>query len=564
MGGIGEDVMRRLLMPPIITLMLSSILVATTSEKKHSSQPQLTIVIVIDQFSAHQLKKVTPFLSGGIKRMLEQGTVYTNARHPHGFPTTATGHAALNTGAFGKDHGITLNAWRNDNGKTHCFSDDRDCSLIFRGNHFHNHGASAANLMTEGLSDQFVKASRPDAPHQAIALSHKCRAAIGLSGKQGKPIWLDPESLQFTSSKAFFDKLPGWVDEINKQYHIKHNAWVDWRLRFPKDHPAYQSPLLNNYTWSSSPTPLAGTTVQNHVPHKKQNKIKRDGLPRSSNFAISPASNQLLLNVATRCLEQTMVSPNQHLLLWVSLSPLDRIGHSFGPYSYEALDMIYHLDLQLEQFIHEVIKKYAVYKPLFALTADHGVLPIPEKLPSLGLPQGKRINSSELIHKLNEIAQRNYGIKKAVKEFISNHFFLNQKKIRKLSLNQREKLLNNFKKIIGSTQGIKQVWTSQELALGSFSPLSPEYCMQQQLYPGRVGDLICLPQPWATLSKGNSGATHKSPYPIDTHVPLILYDAINPIKKEISSSVFIPQLTVTLSRILNVAPPPKAAFGELP
>ncbi len=69
------------------------------------SSPKLAVIIVIDQFAYDYIPKLSPFLQGGIKKLLNNGIVYNFATYPHAAPGTAVGHAGLATGSYAKDHG---------------------------------------------------------------------------------------------------------------------------------------------------------------------------------------------------------------------------------------------------------------------------------------------------------------------------------------------------------------------------------------------------------------------------------------------------------------------------
>ena len=103
-------------------LMLSLCFITYT----YAKPPRLTIIFVIDQFAYHYFPKLEKHLKGGIKYLLDNGINYTNAYFPHAMPATATGHAALNTGTFAKDHGFIGNSWFDNEGNRIACDDDND------------------------------------------------------------------------------------------------------------------------------------------------------------------------------------------------------------------------------------------------------------------------------------------------------------------------------------------------------------------------------------------------------------------------------------------------------
>src|SRR5437667_251810 len=89
-----------------IALVLFLFFSSTHRLLSNNNSPKLTIIIVIDQFAYDYFYKLSPYFKHGLKYLIENAVVYTNAYHPHGYPATAAGHAALNTGAYAKDHGF--------------------------------------------------------------------------------------------------------------------------------------------------------------------------------------------------------------------------------------------------------------------------------------------------------------------------------------------------------------------------------------------------------------------------------------------------------------------------
>ena len=110
-----------------------------------------------------------------------------------------------------------------------------------------------------------------------------------------------------------------------------------------------------------------------------------------------------ILDCAQACIK-THVSRKHRdrLLLWVCLSPLDKVGHKYGPQSMEAIDMIYHLDKQIRRFIRQTLRVIGKHEVVFALTADHGAMPIPELLHEEGLTQARRLDRVELMNNINQ------------------------------------------------------------------------------------------------------------------------------------------------------------------
>src|SRR5882672_570114 len=76
------------------------------------SKPKLILVIVVDQFRYDYLERFGDlFGSGGFKRLLNQGALFTNANYDYVPTFTACGHAAIFSGSVPAMNGIVGNAW---------------------------------------------------------------------------------------------------------------------------------------------------------------------------------------------------------------------------------------------------------------------------------------------------------------------------------------------------------------------------------------------------------------------------------------------------------------------
>src|SRR3954469_4767822 len=74
-------------------------------------KPKLVINLAIDQFRYDYLTRFVSEYTGGLKRLLERGAVFTNAHYEH-FPTiTAVGHSTVLSGATPSISGIVGNEW---------------------------------------------------------------------------------------------------------------------------------------------------------------------------------------------------------------------------------------------------------------------------------------------------------------------------------------------------------------------------------------------------------------------------------------------------------------------
>lgn len=545
-----KKTMRNIFYSVISTLFITGLMAAKA--------PQLTVVVVIDQFSAHYIPKLRPFLKGGIKMLDQEGVSYLNAFYDHSLPATGPGHTLLTTGTYGSVHGIINNRWYNEKGQSvACDDDTAERAAVFAPNGFHKHGKSAHNTMVDNLSDQLIMHSYPHARNAVWSLSLKSRSAISMAGKLGKAVWFDDKTGNYTSSKAYFKELPGWIKTFNKKEKVSKLKKACWKSLYPNGHPAYHFSLIDEYDDSSDRSIIDKEFALQGLTEK--------GVTNFADFDRTPQANQHLINLAKACLNANLSTKKEdRFVLWLGLSSLDKVGHIYGPNSKEAIDMIYQMDAQLKEFFEYLYKRVKKENVLLVLTADHGVQPIVEQLNKQGLDIAHRYIAQDFITDINALIKKKYGVADIIQNFKEPQFYLNQEKLSKLSAEKKNNLYEDIKRYLLSKKGIRRAWTFDELQKATFADYDLDKYLQRQLYKGRSGQIIYAVSPYTAIDTYPGGTSHITPYAYDTQVPLIFYQPGMFEHKKIAKNVFMPQVAVTLATILDVPRPSAASASVLP
>lgn len=513
-------------------------------------EKRIVIVIIVDQLSYHYLKPRLPHFTGGIHRLVSNGINYTNAYQPHGAPFTSTGHAALSTGTFANTHGIVGNNWFDKMGKNVLSDDDpSEQARVFSPSGTYDYGKSAHNLLVDTISDQTVLYNKKKicikSPH-VISFSFKSRAAIFTAGNMGKAIWFDTDAGLFTSSKAYFKELPPWLIQFNTKHVQRVNKKISWPLAHP-DTPAAYQPCTN-----SIPTLL-------YAPRYGKNES------RHTLFSKTPHANQITFECALTYIQKNVEKNGKDkVLIWISLSSLDQIGHELGPDSVESIDTLYHLDQQLGSFISKVNELVHKHEVAFLFTSDHGVTPIPEQMRKAGMKNARRIMYQPLLGEMNSIIQSKYQIETLVIGFRVPDFYFDQKKWTEIKHNKQNKIIGTLKEYLLKQAGILQIWSFSELQNAIFHPEQLGSFFKNQLYFGRTGQLIVQTQPYSFLTSYRKGTTHSTPYKYDTHIPLILYQQSTAKKQAINTKVWSLQVAPTIAHLLHVPSPSATTASLLP
>lgn len=515
--------------------------------------PRLTVVMVIDSFAYEYIRKLEPNFCGGLRSLMENGVVYTCAHYPHALPTTAVGHTALSTGVYGNDHGIVTNAWFDQEGKKiQSDADNAPDAAVISPTGFYDFGKSARTIMTQGISDCLMMETKPCARTKVFSISLKARAAIGTANKLGKAIWFDAKSGLMTSSKYYFSQLDEWLMKFNKQHGVDKLESFCWDYKYCKDSDYYNFDMIDELADVKQETGILGKKIV--IDHSADHAYEA--------FEASIYANQLLIDCARECIKANLSCNRQErLLVWLCLSPLDKVGHLYGPMSKEVIDMIYHLDNQLKyffRFIHRHIKQSDV---LYVLTADHGMTPVPEYSQQQGYP-ARRLLVKDVQEEVQKAIRSATGVD--VKVYIKTPNVYFSKDFYEVNQRMQDWIINVAKSVLKSTPGIKNVWTNADLDFMCPEPDSMEYWFKQQRFAGRSGHLLVAVEPFALLSKYETGTSHDTPYELNTHVPLIIYRAKTFEKKIINSSVNMLQFANSLAQMLQIPGPASSTFPILP
>lgn len=517
--------------------------------------PKLTVIFVIDQCPFDALSKTYPYMHGGIKQLIDQGINYNNAHHPHSTTATCTGHTALGTGAFANEHGITGNGWYNQHGKkVACDDDDSSAAAVFSPEGIYTFGKSPHFIMVDGISDQFILNGSPQVPHHAVSISNKSRSAIA-TGSRASAFWFDDKSGRLTSSKAYFDTLPAWVQSFNEQYSIPSPSTLEWKQCYDNSTNAYFFSHVDDYRFVRLKS-LVNKTIE--IGSDKKNPY--------ANFELSPHANTFLFNAALTCAKEYVSSDKpDRMLLWICLSSLDKIGHRFGPWSREYLDTLYHLDIGIGLFMKQAEQLVGKDNVLFVLTSDHGVPPLIEYIHEKGLHDlGTKINPKLLIQEINNFVEEKYHVKNLIHATTNQQLYFNRRQLYSVPLRERHTLIKDISHFLERIPGIKKAWTPHTLLTRSFPTNSQEFYFQQQVYSGRTGQIILQMRPFSLIMEHKHGISHRTPHTYNTHVPLIIYGHSYTKPQKIYARVLTLQLANTLAALLKIPQPSSSYMDILP
>lgn len=325
----------------------------------------LVVTLVVDQFAAWIAEDRLPLLppDGGFARLRREGTWYRHVRYGHAATDTAPGHSSLYTGHAPRESGILANELPDGRGGRVSILRDEASRVVTNEGVTDAVGSSIARLRVDTLADA-LRARAPGAV--IVSISLKDRGAIFGGGRRPTAtLWFDPARDRFVTSTAFGQTLPSWVGPHGlppalqalraTPWTLSDEPWVRAHAATPDDQPGEGD--LDGW----------GTTF----PHDFARARRPAGALRAS-----PMGDSAVLALAGDAL--TARDPRAPMLLALSLSSNDYIGHLFGPDSWEAWDQLRQLDASLGRFFARLDAVAGSDGWSLVLSADHGITSLPE------------------------------------------------------------------------------------------------------------------------------------------------------------------------------------------
>jgi arylsulfatase A-like enzyme len=247
---------------------------------------------------------------------------------------------------------------------------------------------------------------------------------------------------------------------------------------------------------------------------------EKPGAKFYNQFEASPFANDHLVNFAKAAIESEQLGADDTPdLLTISFSSNDLVGHSFGPYSQEVQDITLRTDRALAELFSYLDRKIGFDHVLVALTADHGVAPVPEQVRALGY--GGRVEAKQATDAVTAALNQRYGDDKWILTFVNGNIYFDESVIsrRKLDLEEVETVASQA---VMKIHGIAAAVTGTQIMAGRLPNTPIAASIANGYFPTRNGNLIIVPRPFYLFGEGVT-ATHGTPYSYDTHVPVILF-----------------------------------------
>ena len=541
--------------------LLASLFPAAAHAQAYVGRPKLIVLVVIDQFRGDYLNRDRAEFKGrGFRLFMDQGAWFTDCYYDYANTKTAPGHATIGTGAYSDGHGIESNefwdASRSWEKKVTAVEDERYQLVDLPPASIPSNqpgapptalnyviGSSPRNLRATTFGDELRLATQGRSRVYGVSL--KDRAAILPAGQSANgAFWVDNVSGHFTTSTYYMEHLPEWARAFNAS-----------------DRPAQ----------AERESMVEGTTQFFDLVGRM------------------PAANSYELDFTKALIDGEKLGQSGVTdLVVVSLSANDIQGHQFGPDSDSEEKMILSLDRDLDSFNSWLDKTVGLDNVWLALTADHGIPPIPADAARLGI-HAATLDMDVLYQKLNADLNTRYSKDKKGKpiQFLLPgpdlpYIILDRRAFEKVHIDEKA-AEDAVAELLPAAIAAQTPKIDEQIPAQHRLPPSPQFAgaytrlelAHGQLPTSELGHVLAHSYAdhgnWYVFLAlgayqmedfhGSIGTTHFSPWSYDRHVPLAFHGAPF-LAGEYHGRVAPVDLAATLASLAGVNQP-SAAVGRV-
>ncbi|MCF7807093.1 MAG: alkaline phosphatase family protein [Candidatus Marinimicrobia bacterium] len=507
--------------------------------------PRLVVFIVVDDLAHHTYTHYQALFTGGFKWLYDHGVSFDNAHLEHGYASTGPGHFVLGSSLHPGPAGLLANHFydKRVGHDVYCIEDSSAHELDIPAN-----SVSYKNVPGSTFGD-WLKARSPES--KVIGVGCKDRAAILLSGKNADlAVWYNWRG-SFTTNDYYTETTPAWLHDFNREHNMVSYRDSLWTRSLP-------DAIYDQYAHADSfPGETDRYLTDTYSPvFPKGIESEWDDKKVFSEMGSRPWLDRMTLQLASKAIkEEGLGQDDVPDVLTLGLSVMDIIVHYYGPYSQETMDLLVKMDGYLQNFLDDLDDQIGLEHVVFALSTDHGSLPLPEHWTQVMGKTGGRINAVEL-NAARDKAMASILDMYGTHDFIlrrGDTYFYDQNSMTSLGV-EPARIDSIIRSNLESVEGIGRVYTKAEL-------LDPDpedrnaVRLSHMTHPELSPDIYTLLEKgW--IYRGPYGTSHQTPYDYDSHIPL-MFSSLGFTRTTLNDSVQMADVAITLADILNVNPPHK-------
>ncbi len=496
-------------------------------EAKNAGEgPDLIVGIVVDKMRYDYLTRMWDrFGDGGFRKLVSEGSSFSNARYDYLVNQSAPGYATIFTGANPSAHGIISDKWYDrlrDDMQSAVFSD----YAAAVGGSFVNGKRAPSGLLAGTFGDELRMAN--DFRSRVFSVSLNDAASIISGGFSANAAWwFDNASGTWMSSSYYIDSLPGWVEEFNAGMLPDTYLGRKWE------------PLAERYSYFR-----VGEESRPDAFHYDMKRMRRRGddygllrsIPYGNTFTKDFALN-LILN-------EQLGKRNGADMLIIGFSATAEIDRNYGTFSMEVQDAYLRLDQDIAHLLDFLDEHICRSRILVFLTSDRAVSYPVSYNNSARIPGGT-FSPGMAMSLLRSYLNVTYGQGDWVSTYNAGMVYLNHNFIEDNNIplndiqNRAARFLNHFSGVAGTL--------AEDVLRRNYFSSGIQSHIQAGFHPKRSGDImIYLQQGWFERSLSGDQLSMIS---YDRHVPLIFYGwniESNNFKREVGVADIAPTISLLL------------------
>lgn len=505
----------------ILTSLLTVLILSSLQAQQTANSPKLVVGVTIDQLRSDYLEAFSALYGEkGFKRIFKDGCVYRNVEYSFDNADRASAIAAIYTGTSPYYNGIIADNWldRSTLRVVNCVDDTKAFGYETL------QSSSPSKLVVSTVTDELKVSTNGRglvfafAPFREAALFSAGHAADGA-------FWLNDDNGHWCGS-SFYGNFPFWVSSYNGS--------------------ANSDKKIKSSVWEPLSTGTDGTSNKDKGDVFKYTFSDASGRLR---FKSSPLVNEEVNNMVGQCLQNTVIGADNVSDFLSVTYYAGCYGHkTFLESSQEMKDAYVRLDKNLADLIDMVDRKVGLQNALFFVTST-GFVDDEEVNEIYRIPTGL-FNIKRCVALLNMYLMATYGDGQYVEAHHNSQIYLNHKLIEKKKLNLYQ-VMERSAEFLMQVQGVKEVYTSNRLLLGTRTPELGRFRNGFNL--STSGDIIVMANPgWRFVdSDKNEQPTVRNSY---VEFPLIFFGAnIKP--ETLYTPVTIDYIAPTLSNLMRIRAP---------
>ena len=406
--------------------------------------PRIVVNITVDQLRSDYMNAFMPvYGEKGFKRLLKDGKVYNHAEYPQSGLSRASSIATVSTGTVPYDHGIIGEEWldRKTLRPVSCVDDDSYEGLLTA------EKTSPVHLTVSTIGDELKIASEGKSVVYAIS-PFRDASVLGAGHAADGAFWINRLTGRWCGT-SYYGAFPTWASAVDRQ------SLLDDRLKSTLWKPI--SELSGNFSYF-----LSGGV-------KKPFEHRFKGDLRFTSFLTSGLVNEYVCDFALACINGSGMG-NDEITDYLSVTFYAGNFESkpVADYPMELQDTYLRLDQSIARLIDSVESKVGKDHVLVVLTSTGYCNEETRNLYTYRIPTGT-FYISRTAGLLNMYLGAIFGNGQYIDGTYGNAIYLNHKLLEEKQISLGD-VLGRCEEILLQSDGVKEVYTSQRLVQGAWTP----------------------------------------------------------------------------------------------